>query len=118
MKREWKIKIFLLLILLTSTSLILLIPPDPKPTPNFTTTSQVTQTWISQSSGKNCYVKKHKPKSVYYRLSKDDLYHYEFRYELKTPRKSDDYRLMIILYGTKRGCSDRIIQIQTVLFLK
>ncbi|CAF3113252.1 unnamed protein product [Rotaria socialis] len=100
MKREKKVKLFLLLILLTTTSLILLsifISPNPPPVLSSTTTRQVTQ---------KCYVEKHKPTSVYYRLSEDELYHYEFRYELKTPSKSDGYRLMIILYGTKCGCSD------------
>ncbi|CAF1343918.1 unnamed protein product [Adineta steineri] len=42
-------------------------------------------------------------KSIYYRLSTDKRYHYEFRYELNTSNK---HRLMLIFGGAKRGCDD------------
>jgi hypothetical protein len=41
--------------------------------------------------------------SIYYHLSVDVRYHYEFRFEFN---KNDDHRLMLILSGAKQECKD------------
>jgi hypothetical protein len=44
--------------------------------------------------------------SVFYRLTSDKRYHYQFRFEFNPSTKNDDHRLMIILNGATRSCSD------------
>ncbi len=44
--------------------------------------------------------------SVYYRLSSDARYHYEFRYKLHPSSKTNDHRVMLMLYGAKQECQD------------
>ena len=42
--------------------------------------------------------------SEYYRISTDERFHYEFRYKLNPSLQDDDYRLMLILHGSKHLC--------------
>ena len=44
--------------------------------------------------------------SIFYRLSLDTRYHYEFRYELNPTITNGNRRLMLVLYGAKRICDD------------
>jgi hypothetical protein len=109
MKRRKAITGFLLLIFLTATSLV------------FTSLSNT----IFQEIGFNRKANResrrnsinnpvldssnnetHETMSIYYRLSTDINYRYEFRFEFNPSTKNDDHRLMLILYGTKRACND------------
>ena len=47
-----------------------------------------------------------KPNVIYYKLTKDSRYHYEFRYEYNNRSTNDDPRLIILLNGSVRTCVD------------
>jgi len=112
MKRRKKITCFLLLIFLTATSLVFTslyntnsreIVFNKKPNREGRRNSINNRVLDSSNN------EKHETISIYYRLSADIDYHYEFRFEFNPSTKNDDHRLMLIFYGTKRSCNDRII---------
>jgi hypothetical protein len=55
---------------------------------------------------------------TYYRLSKSEHYHFEFRFELNTISTNDEQRLIILLNGKGRSCVDRLIHEIGDLILK
>ena len=117
MVRKRTIKRLLLLICLVATGLITLsisITIDQQIAEIITINRQDRERWIKKHVHDNFKSEKNETMFAYYRLSADERYHYEVRFELNAPGKNDDYRLMIILCGDKRACSDRIIHKEEV----
>lgn len=109
MKKRQIVKCFVLLALLAINCLILVFineNANQEPILYNYNDQRAYEFSMNQQYDKRCGVSTNNTKSVHYRLSSDKRYHYEFRYELYVPTKDDEHRLMIILYGAKRACSD------------
>jgi hypothetical protein len=109
MTRSQIFKLYLLLIFFTITSLVFISISnriDQQAAPTIMVNRKDRLKPINRRVYNSSNREKKKFMSTYYRLSEDDRYHYEFRYELYMPRQNEEYRLMLILYGAKRACKD------------